>query len=1102
MSEFRDSAPSAPAVFYRSYSRRKPDGTRESFADAITRTVNDLADIGKLTDEQRALCLEMGLKQHAFPSGRALWVAGADWAKKPENFSGYYNCHGGVLTGTHVFGRLMDLAMCGTGTGVLLEKHLVEKLPPVCRHIEVVDVLENTGVKGGSEVTTIARQEDGVYSLQVGDSRKGWVDAYQALIDIAIHGSHIDTESDKVEVVLDLTQVRQKGQRLKGFGGVANPVKLGEALQRVASVLNRAFGRKLTPVECCLVVDEAASAVVAGNLRRSAGIRLFSSDDEEAKTAKLGLYKQDQNGNWSVDPERESLRLANHTICYHHKPTYEELLASVRQQFYSGEGAIQFSPEAIARSNADLIDNDRVRRDFLKVYTTEGKEAGREFLKNLSIKKGIEHDDKLLDHRITRYSANPCASYESLLLTADGYKQIGELDGQTVDVINSEGEVSTGKVWCSGIKQLSKITLSNSEKFRFTSDHVFMTEEGPKKIGEAKGLKLVPFLKYPEHDKEFTCLGFIQGDGLLTDVANDSKHGIGVYFGAKDDDIRKLFFDYVDEEDVDGDSIAVYVRSFRQQIDDLKFKIAKTYERELPLTYGEWSKSQKAAFLCGLYTANGSVVSPSNAGRVTLKATSKKLIDQVKQSLCDDFGIESYVTTNKPSVVQISNGVYTCKQSYDLNIQKHLDRCKFFNSINFAIGYKTERLATCLINKAPYVRSVKPDKIEPVYDFSEPLTHWGVINGFVVHNCHEIVGDTFQCNLGEVHLNTINPGDKETQHKAFYSTGLMVAALLQHKFPDEELQYSREVDPIVAVCLSGLFDFFVQAFGVEWLDWMVKGRKTGRKFKKFVEAERRYLESWRESARQGVADYCKQAGIKMPNRYTAVQPSGSKALLTGASSGWHPPKSQRFIRRITFGIEDPIVAALRDYGYNVVPAQSARDDDGNLLDDISDPRVREVLVEIPTEVSWANLPEADQYDLSQIPVKSQMGLYMQVQRHYSTHTTSATVEFREHEIETLAKLVYDEIQNDGGYIGVAMLARFDANATFPRLPFEPIDKVTYDRLMAQIKAYRVTLPEDVTILDLLKPYDRPDHVLEPQDTACANAACLAKIEQDQAKGLV
>ena len=1101
MSEFRDSAPSAPAVFYRSYSRRKPDGTRESYPEAITRTVNDLADIGDLTEDQRALCLEMGLKQHAFPSGRALWVAGTEWAKKPENFSGYYNCHGGVLTGTHVFGRLMDLAMCGTGTGVLLEKELTEQLPPVSCLVNIVKTISNTRVKGGSEQTTFV-QKNSNYVLRVGDSRKGWVDAYQALIDAAIHKTGLENSTvDSIDVILDLSQIRQKGQKLNGFGGVANPIKLGEALTKVTSVLNKAFGRKLTPIECCLVVDEAASAVVAGNLRRSAGIRLFSSDDQEAKVAKLGLYKQDENGNWSVDPERESLRLANHTICYHHKPSYEELLASVQQQFHSGEGAIQFSPEAIARANADLIDTDKLRRDFLKIYTEQGKDAGREFLKQLSQEKEVECDDKLLDHRITRYSANPCASYESLLLTSDGYKQIGSLDGQTVEVVNSEGNLSVGKVWCSGIKQLSQITLSNSDKLRFTEDHVFLTEEGPKKIGEAKGLKLVPFLKAPEHEPEFVCLGFIQGDGVLSDVANETKKGVSVYFGEKDDDIRSLFLDHTGNEALNRKDTAIYLQDFTDQIVNLGFKAVKTYERELPSSYGSWTQEQKAAFLCGLYTANGSVISPGKIGRVALKAASAKLVNQVKDSLFDDFNIDSYITTNKPSAVKFSNGVYTCKQSYDLNIQRFADRCAFFNQINFAIGYKTDSLASNLIEKAPFVRSIKADKIEPVYDFSEPITHWGVINGFVVHNCHEIVGNTFQCNLGEVHLNTISPGDLKTQHEAFYSTGLMVASLLQHKFPDEELQYSREVDPIVAVCLSGLFDFFVSALGVEWLDWMIKGRKTGAKYRRFTELERRYLEAWRESARQGVADYCAQAGLKMPNRYTAVQPSGSKALLTGASSGWHPPKSQRFIRRITFGIEDPIVAALRDYGYNVIPAQSARDEEGNLLDDVNDPRVREVLVEIPTEVSWANLPGADQYDLGQIPAESQMGLYMQVQRHYSTHTTSATIEFREHEIEKLAKLVHDEIQNDGGYIGVALLARFDANATFPRLPFEPIDKQTYDRMMARIKAYRVTLPEDVTVLDLLKPYDTPGHVLEPQDLACSNTSCLAKVEEDERKGI-
>jgi ribonucleotide reductase class II len=687
------------------------------------------------------------------------------------------NCHGGVLLDQKVFGRLMDLAMCGTGTGVLLEREFVEKLPPVSRSLSIRKVVKNRSKKGGQEFTSSALlfdTEDGcVVKLAVGDSRQGWVDAYQLLIDWALGVDSEIVRGQSVEVELDLSQVRQKGERLKGFGGVANPATLETAYRRVTALLARAFGRKLTPIEACLLVDEAANAVVAGNIRRSAGIRIFSEDDAEARAAKHGLYKQDENGNWSVDVERESLRLANHTVAFHHRPTLEELTESVRSQFYSGEGAIEFAPEAIARSNADILDDD-ARRAFIEIYCSRGKEAGREYLKERSERLGIEWDERLLDHRMTRYSLNPCA---------------------------------------------------------------------------------------------------------------------------------------------------------------------------------------------------------------------------------------------------------------------------------------------------------------------------------------EIEGSDFMCNLGEVHLNMIDPANTKAQHDAFYATGLMVGSLLQHKFPDEVLQYSREVDPIVAVCPTGIFDFFVKAFGTKWLAWMCAGRPNSRDGRTFTKAERRFLESWRESARQGVMDYCDQAGLKHPNRYTAVQPSGSKSLLTGASSGWHPPKAQRFIRRITFGVDDPLVSALRDYGYSVIPAQSARDDDGNLLDDISDPRVREVLVEIPTEVSWANLKGADAYDLSKIPVEAQMGLYMQVQRHYSTHTTSATIEFREDEIERLAGLVHKEIQEDGGYIGVAMLARFDANETFPRLPFEPIDKATYDRMMAVVKANRAGLPKDITVLELLKPYDNPDYSLSPQDTACANAACVAKAEKDEARGL-
>lgn len=143
-----------------------------------------------------------------------------------------------------------------------------------------------------------------------------------------------------------------------------------------------------------------------------------------------------------------------------------------------------------------------------------------------------------------------------------------------------------------------------------------------------------------------------------------------------------------------------------------------------------------------------------------------------------------------------------------------------------------------------------------------------------------------------------------------------------------------------------------------------------------------------------------------------------------------------------------------DYGYTIVPSQSDKDENGRLLDDPFDPRCTEWLVEIPTEVSWANLPGADQIDISKFSATAQFDFYMQVQTYYTTHNTSATIELREEEIEPLAEAIFNEIGQ--GYISAALLARFDANETFPRMPFEPISKERYEELQAQVKRRRIS----------------------------------------------
>lgn len=768
-------APSANAVFYRTYSR----GKKESWQDVCDRTVKALTEKGKLTHSESELLRVQQENLHALPSGRFLWVGGTDWIKHPENIYGQYNCSSTNLDNLNAFGVVMELAMQGCGTGIDLEKKYIYQLPPI-RNRVIVDIVDSIGdvlPEHRLENTSFEFNNDGSATLIVGDSRKGWADSYLYILKVATSIYQFqDAWGSIVLVHVYLGNVRKKGEKLKGFGGVANPDKLSELYEKITAITNAAQGRNLDATECCLIIDEAAKVVVAGNIRRSAGMRQAESSNEKFAKAKDNLWKQSEDGKWSIDPDRDAFRMANHTLVYHQKPTLEQVTASVRKQYYSGEGAIQWAGEAVARGNADLIPDQNTKKEFLQIYS-EDREAAKLYLQSLSSEK-ISDDE--LEHRIGRYKLNPCG---------------------------------------------------------------------------------------------------------------------------------------------------------------------------------------------------------------------------------------------------------------------------------------------------------------------------------------EIIGENYFCNLSEVHCNTLDPLDLKAQQKAFMAGGLSAAILLHDKFPHQVYQHSRDLDPIVGVSFTGGFDFFVNLFGVSWLNWWQAGRPTedsevyidgGNETVDYISLstmetyastfpepvsrividwwngwgiwkdrddectdgnlfraiEEWYLKFWRDTAHHAVWQYCEKHNLKCPNRCTTVQPAGTKSLLTGASPGWHPPKAAYFIRRITFAKNDPVALACMDYGYRVIPSPSDKDSEGNLIDNPFDNRVSEWLVEIPTITNWAHLFGVEQIDISKFSVAAQFDFYMQVQRHYTTHNTSATLEIRESEIEEYSRLLYESIQDDNGYISVALLARFDDRQTFPRLPFEPISYDEYQKLLIDVAKRR------------------------------------------------
>ena len=413
--DFPSTAPVANPVFFRTYSRRTadkkrrvpapfPDGKpvqnslRESWEQVCDRTIRGLSKLGKLTPEESDLIYRMQRQLKSLCSGRWLWIGGCEWIEQPENFPGAYNCSSTNIVDWQAFRLLMDLAMAGCGTGAVLEPRYINQLPPIRNRLRVTlqGEIGTTPASQRRELTEV--KIDGNRAIiYVGDSRQGWVGSYQALLELSTD----ERFTKEVEVAIDLSNIRPAGEPLKGFGGVANPVKLPGLYQRCAAILNKAVGRQLNSVECCLLIDEAAVTIVAGNIRRSAGIRQFICDDELGANAKNNLWQQDENGNWRIDPERDALRMANHTLVFHRKPTERECIDAVRKQYYSGEGAIQWAGEAVARANRDLLTTDGLKTDFITAY---GQGKSQQWL----AQKYPEMDAKELEHRLARLGLNPC----------------------------------------------------------------------------------------------------------------------------------------------------------------------------------------------------------------------------------------------------------------------------------------------------------------------------------------------------------------------------------------------------------------------------------------------------------------------------------------------------------------------------------------------------------------------------------------------------------------------------------------------------------------------------------------------------------------------
>lgn len=272
---------------------------RETWPEIVQRNMDmHIKKYPQLKDEIQKVYEDYVLPKKVLPSMRSSQFAGKAIEVNPARI---YNCAYTPLDHIDAFSEAIFLLLAGAGVGYSVQKHHIEKLP------EIFKPKSNRKRR---------------YLIE--DSIMGWADAVKILFKSY-------TGANTSQPVFDYSDIRPKGSRLITAGGKApGAAPLRECLVKLESILRTVKdGEQLKSIQCHDIMCHLADAVLAGGIRRSAMIALFSIDDMDMVSCKSGNW-------WETHPARG--RANNSAVILRHKITEKVFKDLWKRVEISGSG--------------------------------------------------------------------------------------------------------------------------------------------------------------------------------------------------------------------------------------------------------------------------------------------------------------------------------------------------------------------------------------------------------------------------------------------------------------------------------------------------------------------------------------------------------------------------------------------------------------------------------------------------------------------------------------------------------------------------------------------------------------------------------------------
>jgi ribonucleoside-diphosphate reductase alpha chain len=349
-------------------------------------------------------------------------------------------------------------------------------------------------------------------------------------------------------------------------------------------------------------------------------------------------------------------------------------------------------------------------------------------------------------------ATNPCLHKDTYMVTENGLQKISQLNAR----LWNGSEFVKSKAWKTGFKRVFRLMTKSGFEYVITPEHKFLLKDGSwceaiNLIGKDILLDIKEKTwagTNPHEGIDYRILGFLLGDGGYHKGSGRMKY---IYATPEKDKevisiIEKEFDDsfYVQN----GKTVinipygTAYADTFNGRIEN---RLIPDWVLQLP-------RKEMKYFLQGLFSANGCNLKKYR--KIQLGSINKEMLLQVQQMLLL-FGIKAKLWYHtKEHQNEFRNGVYTCKQSYQLIISR-MSYKRFLDQIGFIQSYKNGYNPSQVFKDEKEYETViliaELDDAE-VWDFSEPNSNKGLTGGAYVHNCGEVPLPPWGiCNL--VHIN-------------------------------------------------------------------------------------------------------------------------------------------------------------------------------------------------------------------------------------------------------------------------------------------------------------------------------------------------------------